>query len=205
MMNKKTMNFDRGPLRLAAVIITCVVAPHTWSIVNADPPPTKPTSSESVAVESLDVRHARAHLELAKLDLRRAQAWNKRMPGLFSERTIAYLRKHVEIDGEQLSQSMAQQNADVHDIYIRGAEAAVELADADVQRKQAIYKSFPDDYHAIELDRSIAVAKVAKLSLERTVAKKSSINTLSQLQWQVEELRNQLLELQIKIEEKLPH
>ena len=89
----------------------------------------------------------------------------------------------------------------MHEIYIRGAKAAVELADADVQRKQVIFNSFPDEFHVLELDRSIAVAKVAKLSLERTATKKSSIDTLSQLQWQVEELRNQLLELQIKIEE----
>ena len=84
------------------------------------------------------------------------------------------------------------------------AEAAVELADADVQRGQAIYKSFPDNFHALELDRAIAVAKIAKLCLERTVAKKSSTDTLSQLQWQVEELGNQLLEIQIKMEERLP-
>jgi hypothetical protein len=184
--------------------MACVVMMEPLSIVNADPPITNTTSSEPAAVESLDVRYARSHLELAELDLRRALEWNKRMPGLFSDRTIAYLRKHVEIDGEQLSQSIAQQNPDVHEIYIRGAEAAVELADADVQRRQVIYKSFPDNFHALELDRAIAVAKVAKLCLERTVAKKSSTDTLSQLQWQVDELRNQLLEIQIKMEERLP-
>ncbi len=200
MMKKITIGFIRNSLGLAAVILACAVAP--LSMANADPP--TPTSSESDGEESLDVRHARAHLELAELEMRHALEWNKRIPGLFSERTIAYLRKHVEIDGEQLSQSIAHQNPDVHEIYIRGAQAAVELADADVQRRQAIYKSFPDNFHALELDRAIAVAKVAKLNLERTVAKKGSIDTLSQLQWQVEELRNQLLELQIKMEGKVP-
>ena len=199
MMKKTTIN----SLRLAAIMMALAAVVAPLSMVNADPPTTKPTSSESTAEESLDIRFARAHLELAELDLRRALEWNKRMPGLFSDRTIAYLRKHVEIDGEQLSQSIAQQNPDVHEIYIRGAEAAVELADADVQRRQAIYKSFPDNFHALELDRAIAVAKVAKLCLERTVTKKSSTDTLSQLQWQVEELRNQLLEIQIKMEERL--
>ena len=204
MIKKIAISFIRNRIHLAAVILACAVVTAPLSIVNADPPTTKPTLSESAAEESLNIRHARAHLELAELDLRRALQWNKRIPDLFSDRTIAYLRKHVEIDGEQLSQSIAHQNPDAHEIYIRGAQAAVELADADVQRRQAIYKSFPDNFHALELDRAIAVAKVAKLSLERTVAKKGSIDTLSQLQWQVEELRNQLLELQIKMEGKVP-
>jgi hypothetical protein len=198
--NKDMMNFDRSSGWLAVAIISYAVTTDPCSIAKADPPATKTPSIEPAAEESLDVRHARAHLELAKLDLRRAQEWNKRLPHLYSARTMDYLRKHVEIDREQLKQIVGRQYADVNEIYVRGAKAAVELADADVQRKQVMFKLAPDDYNALELDRAIAVAKVAKLNYERTAAQKNSIHTLSNLQWQIEELRNQLLELQIRVE-----
>lgn len=203
--NKIMVNLHCTAVRLAVVILACSAATIFRSPAVADPPTTSTSSSELAAEESLDVRHARAHLELATLDLRRAQAWNKRIPGVFSDRTMDYLRKHVEMDSEQLKQALGSPNADLHEIYIRGAEAAVELADDDTRRKEAIQKSFPDEYNALELDRAIAVAKVAKLNLERTVAQKNSMHTLSHLQWQIEELRNQLLELQVKFEKSARH
>jgi hypothetical protein len=194
------MNFHRCSAWLAVAITAYAVTTNPWTIATADPPATSTSSFDPAAKESLDVRHARAHLELAKLDLRRAQEWNKRIPGLFSARTMDYLRKHVEVDSEQLKQNVGREYADVHEIYIRGAKAVIELANAEVQRKQAIFKLAHDDYNALELDRAIAVAKVAKLNYERTVAQKDSTHTFSYLQWQIEELRNQVLELHIKFE-----
>jgi hypothetical protein len=150
--------------------------------------------------ESLEVRYARAHLELAKLDLERAKAWNKRIPNLFSERTIDFLRKHVEIDEEQLKQAMRPDYMDVHEIYIRTAKAALDLAEADVARKAKSYKAEHDHYSSLELDRAMALAQAARLNLERTLNQGGSLHSISYLQWQLEELRNQVLELHVKVE-----
>jgi multidrug resistance efflux pump len=154
----------------------------------------------AVEEESLEVRYARAHLELAKLDLERAKAWNKRVPNVFSQRTIDYLRKHVEIDEEQLKQAMRPDYSDVHEIYVRTAKAALDIAEADVARKAEGYKELRDPYTALELDRAVAFAHAARLNLERTLNQAGGLHSLSYLEWQVEELRNQILELHVKVE-----
>jgi hypothetical protein len=150
--------------------------------------------------ESLEIRYARAHLELAKLDLERAKAWNQRIPNVFSERTLDFLRKHVEIDQEQLKQAMRPDYVDIHEIYVRTAKAALDIAEADVARKAATYKKERDNYSGLELDRAMALAQAARLNLERTLNQGGSLQSISYLQWQIEELRNQILELHVKVE-----
>ncbi len=153
-----------------------------------------------VEEESLEIRYARAHLELAKLDLERAKAWNQRIPNVFSERTLDFLRKHVEIDEEQLKQAMRPDFVDVHEIYVRTAKAALDIAEADVARKAASYKKEHDHYSGLELDRAMAFAQAARLNLERTLNQGGALHSISYLQWQIEELRNQILELHVKVE-----
>ncbi len=155
---------------------------------------------EAKEEESLEVRYARAHLDLAKLDLKRAEYWNQRIPDIITNRTMDFLRKHVEVDAEQLRQSQQPDFADIHQIYVRGAKAALDLAESDVARKQAAFEEVGGTYTALELDRAIAVLNVARLNYERTVSQQDSLQTISYLQWQLEELRNQILELQIKSE-----
>jgi hypothetical protein len=170
--------------------------------VFAQSPEARTNEDVAEADENLEVRYARAHVKLAMLDLKRAEYWNKMIPNMISARTIDFLRKHVEIDLEQLRQSQQEDYADVHQIYMRGAKAAVDLAEADVARKQAASKAAGDAYNTLELDRALAVADVARLNLERTKSQDRSMQTISDLQWQLEELRNQVLELQIQVEAK---
>ena len=76
----------------------------------------------------------------------------------------------------------------------------MEVAEADLARKQESYKRERDEYSAKELDRAMALTNLARINLERTMNQEGSSYSLSYLQWQVEELRNQLLELHIKVE-----
>ncbi len=197
--------------RGVVLIVSWVFALGTATIVPAQSPSApkekETRTGERIAAEvrgaeeeSLEVRYARAHLELAKLDLERAKAWNKRIPNVFSDRTIDFLQKHVEIDEEQLKQAMRPDYADVHEIYVRTAKAALDIAEADVARKAKSYKKEHDRQSGLELDRAMAFANAARLNLERTLNQGGSLQSISYLQWQLEELRNQILELHVKVE-----
>jgi multidrug resistance efflux pump len=174
----------------------------------ADPPTATQTpeasKQEQSAVpetaESLDVRYARAHLELAKLDLRRAEYWNKQAPGVITERTLDYLRQHIRVDEAMLRHALNPASVDVHEIYVENAKVLSRLADDDVARKTKMYKEVGSEHLALELDRAIAWSNAAKINLERTTNERDSTDTIANLQWQIEELRNQILEVSIKFE-----
>ena len=162
--------------------------------------PTQVLTERSSDSESIDVRYARAHLELAKLDLRRAQAIADEFPTVDFSRSLEGLKRHVDVDEEQLTQAKKFPDSDLHQIHIRSAEVAVELAESDLQRKRKAHKILPTLWSAIDAERAAAVAEVAKLNLERTRAQEASLSSLRYLQWQIENLRNDLLELQVAFE-----
>ena len=67
-------------------------------------------------------------------------------------------------------------------------------------RKALSYKKEHDHYSGLELDRAMALAQAARLNLERTLNQGGALHSISYLQWQLEELRNQILELHVKVE-----
>ena len=188
------------PLRVTGIFMIVSAMIGGLLIATADQPKAEETLAEVNDNESIDIRYARAHLELAKLDLRRALEWNKRVPHLFPAVTIEKLRRHVVIDEEQLKQCLMGQDSDLHEVCIRTAEAAVEIAEADLKRKRGVHERMPTTFSALNVERSRAAAKVARLNLERTRAQETAESVVAHLQWQIDELRNQVLELQLQLE-----
>jgi hypothetical protein len=188
------------PLGFISIVLVSMVQIGSLSIANADQPQGVLTSSESNDDETIEVRYARARLGLAKLDLRRAIEWNKRVPNLLSTATIEKLRQHVVLHDEQLKQCLRGENTDFHEVCIRSAEIALVIAKADVTRTRAIHERMPSASTELDVERALAVATIAELNLEKTRTEKTSQSLLSQIQRQIEELRVQVLELQLKLE-----
>jgi hypothetical protein len=174
----------------------------------ADPPtaaqPSKTSeqgqSTTPETAESLDIRYARAHLELAKLDLKRAEYWNKQAPGAITQRAIDYLRQHIRVDEAMLQHALNPESINVHEIYVENAKILSRLADDDVMRKTRMYKELGSEHLELELDRAIAWSNAAKINVERAISERDSTDLTAHFQWQIEELRNQILELSIKFE-----
>lgn len=181
----------------ATIVLVAGCLIMAFSNLSADPPP----NTQAGTVESLDVQYARAHFELAKLDLQRALDINRQSPRLLSERTIGNLRKQVEVDREKLTQVRQGADVNVHEVWVRSAEVGLEIALEDLDRKRAVFDESPDDQSRFELERAQAVVRVAKINLQRMKIEPGSAHTLSYLQWQIEELRNQVLDLEIKLEQ----
>lgn len=183
-------------LRMLAIMI---LGSLTLASANADQPTTAKVGDRSQEQESLNVRYARAHLALAKLDLRRAMEMDNQIPNFYPISAMESLRRHVAIDQEQLKQAKQAPNGNFHDIFVRSAEASLKMAKADLRRKQKAREKMPDATSIYEEKRAEAIVEIAKLQLEITNDKESSQYSLMYLQWQIEELRNQVLELQLQV------
>jgi hypothetical protein len=183
-------------LRMLAFMI---LGSLTLASANADQPTAAKVGDRSQEQESLNVRYARAHLALANLDLRRAMDMDNQIPNFYTNSAMESLRRHVAIDQEQLKQAIQAPNGNFHDIFVRSAEASLKMAKADLRRKQKAREKMPSDTSIYEEKRAEAIVEIAKLQLEITNDKESSQYSLMYLQWQIEELRNQVLELQLQV------
>lgn len=148
--------------------------------------------------ESVEVRLARAHVALAKLDLQRAMESNKRLPGVYPSEFIEKLKLHVVIDEANLEQCLKGKDADAHQVCIRNAEASVKLAEADLKRATGIHRRRPTAGNVLNVKRAEVAAKIAKLNLESTQDLEASESVATHLQWQIDQLRHQVLELQMR-------
>ena len=141
---------------------------------------------------------ARAHVELAKLNLRRALETNKRIPDVFPAEFIEKLRLHLVIDEAQLEQCIKGEDADSHEVCIRSTEASVKIAEANLKRTRAVHQRMPTPVNALKAKRAAVVARIATLNLEKVKHLENSESILTHLQWQIDELRHQVLELQMR-------
>ena len=192
--------FARITLSGLQTIVCLIFAAVAFSVpaALADEPVASP-SDQTEEQESLDVRYARAHLRLANLDLLRFLEVQKEHSDALPIEAGADLKRHVAIDEEQLKQALKGPDGDLHEIYMRSAKLAVELAKRDLQRKQKAFEEFPTDEQAFAVKRAATVVELTQLQLQITLSKRSAMSSMMYLQWQIELLRNQVLELQIQL------
>ncbi len=186
--------------RLSVAIVFLV---SLFSLASAEQPTPAQVEDQSTEQESLDVRYARALLKLAKLDLNRFLAAQRRFPNLLPIEAGADLERHVAINEEQLKQAIKGSDGDTHQIYIRSALNAVENAEKDLKRKREVYKQFPTKTQAFAVQRAEAALELAELRLEITRTKQAEGYSMMYLQWQIEMLRNQVLELQLQVKAEM--
>jgi hypothetical protein len=146
--------------------------------------------------ESIDVRYARAHLALTEFDLNQALLRNKQTPNLISPTTLAILRRHVAVAREELQQFLRGSGADMHEIFLRNAEAAMENAGAALETQRKLQQLSPGPTNNAALERAELVAKLTSLNFERTRDRKISESDVYSMRWQIEDLQNQVLVLQ---------
>ena len=186
------------PALVAMVVVGTALSCSLWHAKADDPKPENTTSASNDG-ESIEVRLARAHLDLASLNLRRAVDVNKRIPNVVPAAFIENLRLHVVIDEEQLKHCLNGEHIDSHEMCVRRAEAEVKIVEADVKRTSAIHRRMQTTTSKLDLERSTVMANIAKLNLERARDPEHSESTLTHLQWQIDELRHHVLELQMEI------
>lgn len=186
--------------RLLIVFLTAVALVFAlsggFSWLLAAEPAAEPTAG---ANESLEVRYARAYLQLAQADLQIAREANEKVRGTYPEAAIEPLRQVVAIAEEQLKHALGDNAHSLHSVHLRQAEAAVAEAKGDLQKALDANQRLPGLMTPTELRRARLRLEVAKLALAKAKTVDAH-NASEHTQWQLEELRKELLQLRSRIE-----
>jgi len=157
-----------------------------------------PEVGKSQLPESIRVRYARAYLELTKADLNTALGVNKRIGVAYPGNTVQRLRNHVAIAEAKLQYELNGGESKLHDIHLRELEEARKLADMYLANAVAVNKRLAGTIDELEIKRLRLVAEVAKLAIERGRDPAAVSTPYAHLQWQLDQMRSELLWLQIR-------
>jgi hypothetical protein len=144
--------------------------------------------------ESVDVRYARAQLQLAEANLSRVQQSNQRVPRSVPEGVVAEYRDDVTVAQARLDQATAGQAANEFQVWLERAATEHRAAKALWTIATTANAHLPGTFEAIDLERYRLRAEVAKLQLERGQSLVVAAAD-AQMQWKIEMLDNQVQRL----------
>lgn len=152
-------------------------------------------SSETPAVQL-----ARARLKLAKVELERALATNKRVQ-IYSAVTLELLRRNVDICETRLAALSRPSEVNSHAAHLRELEAKLKIAE--LRRKVAVklQERLPGSIDASKVEAARLRVEVARLALARARDPAHVATPLDHMQWQLEQLRQEMLDLTLRVEE----
>jgi hypothetical protein len=178
------------------VEILIVVVYLAGQITQASAP--NPTISESV-----EVRYARAQLQLAEANLSRVEQSNKRVARSVPSSVVADYRQNVQVAKARLEQAAAGRAANEFRIWLQRAEAERSTAETIWKSASAANGSVPGTVEALDIERYRLRVEVAKLQLERGRTLVGA-GRESQLQWEIEMLDNQVQRLKEEADQSTP-
>lgn len=150
--------------------------------------------------ENVDVKLARVHVQLAKLEVERALEANQRNANSYSAEHIELLRLHLLIDEAALEQSLRGEQADSHEVCIRNAEASLKIAQSVFKSVQSVHERMPTFGMKFDVEEARLKVELAELELQqmRQLDSHDTRSVLLHLQRQVDRLKHQVLKIQLR-------
>ena len=152
------------------------------------PPPSNP------AEESVEVRYARAQLQLAEANLGRVEQSNKEVERTVPSSIVAEYQDDVRVAKTRLQKATAGESANGFQAWLARAEAERRAADTAWKNATTVNQRAPGTFVPLDVERFRLRAEVAKLQLERGQAL-ANAGREAQLQWQSDLLDNQVQRL----------
>lgn len=149
-----------------------------------------PAASNAPA-ESIEVRYARAQVQLAEANLNRVEQSNKRVAGAVPSSVVAEYQLDVQVAKTRLEQATAGPAASEFQVWLQRAEAERKTAETAWKNAAAVNGRVAGTFGPLDLERFRLRAEIAKLQLERGQALVDS-GREAQFQWQIEMLDNQV-------------
>ena len=151
-------------------------------------------ATRDAAGESVEVRYARAQLQLAEANLQRIEESNKRVARSVPASVVAEYRYDVEVAKARLAQVTGGKAGGEFQVWLRRAEAEQESAETSWQSASAANQRVPGTFAALDIERFRLRAEVARLQFERGRTLVDA-GREAQLAWQVDLLDNQVQRL----------
>lgn len=183
---------------VASVVCFALLLP---ALPKADEPVSSaPQKTAGIDHMSLDVQLAKARLELAELELQRVSKANQRIVGTYSESTVELLRSEAEIARARLAAVSAGGPANFRELHLRELESSLKIAEINWQAAIRRNKSVPSSVDAQRMEGRRLRVEVARLALARARDPAYVATPVEQLQWQLERVRQDLLELRVRLD-----
>ncbi len=156
------------------------------------------------ASESVEVRYARAQLQLAEANLNRIEQSNKRLPRSVPSSVVAEYQRDVQVSKTRLEQATAGRAASEFQVWLQCAEAEQKTAETTWKNATTVNSRAPGTFDPLDIERFRLRAEVAKLQLERGKTLADSAHE-TQLQWEIDLLDNQVQRLKEESNRTTPY
>ncbi len=163
----------------------------------------QPTALKNAPVESINLRYARAQLQLAETNLKRVEQSNKRVERSVPSSIVAEYQYDVEVAKTRLQQATAHAATSDFLVWLQRAEAERKSAETTWKNATAVNGRTAGTFDPLDIERYRLWAEVARLQLERGQSLANSSREV-QLQWELEVLNNQVQRLQEESRQQTP-
>jgi hypothetical protein len=164
---------------------------------------TETAAPNPLVSETVEVRYARAQLQLAEANLNRVEQSNKRVARSVPSSVVVDYRQNVQVAKTRLEQATAGRAASEFQIWLQRAEAERKTAETMWKSASAANVSVPGTVERLDIERYRLRAEVAKLQLERGHSLVAS-GREAQLQWEIDMLDNQVQRLKEEADQSTP-
>lgn len=151
--------------------------------------------------DNLNVRYARTYLELARLELETALEENKMIRNMHSGATVQRLLNNVAIAKKQLKYAHHPDEHSLHEVHLQELEGDVALAELNLKNAIALNKHLPKAIGDLETRRMRVAAELTRLALAKARQPGAADSVEDHVQWQLSQLRTEVLRLQVRVEQ----
>ena len=160
----------------------------------------RPPSAEAVAAADLRVRYAMARLRLAELDLERALAANRTLPGAVGPREIHRLRNHIRLMRRHVEIAREQPRTAARQATTAAAEASRDNLRTDLEAALAANHRVPGAVSELNVKRLRARLELAEIRIALCKNPDYELSLLDEMQWNIDQLTDQLIDLRHQVE-----
>jgi hypothetical protein len=155
------------------------------------------------AVESVELRYARAQLRLAEANLSRIEQTNKQAARAVPSSIVAEYQHDLRVAKARLALATKGRPTSEFQVWLQRAEVELRTAETAWKNATAVNRRVPETFAPLDVERLRLRAEVARLQLERG---QSLVNSgrEAQLQWQIDLLDNQLQRLKEESRREAP-
>jgi hypothetical protein len=148
----------------------------------------------STLSESVEVRYARAQLQLAQASLKRVEQSNKQIAGSVPSSVVADYQHDVDVAKTRLEQATAGRAASEFQVWLQRAAAEQKTAETTWKNAKTVNERVPGTFEPLDVERFRLRTEVSKLQLERGQGLVNSGHE-AQMQWEIDVLDNQVQRL----------
>lgn len=151
-------------------------------------------------VHALQLRYTEARLRVAEIDLERAVAASRKIPHAIGDREVQRLTNHVAMLRRQVEIAREHPRTAARQASIAAAEVACDEARSDLEAAERANRRSAGSVSDINLERLRAKVELADIRLELCRNPEYELSLLAELEWNIEQLTDEVIDLRHRID-----